>query len=414
MTPLPNSKEIQVKFLIKTAVFIGFLLMTTLTACEKTDSFRNETRIEGKMSFLDIINARALVLGEGKGKLKSDGDLQAGPGSSLFKITEDGVIQEIKYWQIDTIYIETEDGVDIKIDSIELTTVIYPVYIFEASDDYLIICFDEEKEGESLPYEYDFLIRKSDGAVYELPPGRRPLTRWSHYNQMFQNEEASVLIQQDLDENIYYLGGGDIQKLSTQNPDNLTLHQLTTGGQSGEGVMNYRVNRDGHIIFNSGGISTSSVTKIRLSSGGLKYPEKEIVPFWRGFDNNFYYSYKPEYSAGGNNYPVIEKLSVNNEDVSYEKIGSVVHPDAEHTSLMNSFILKVKNSNKIMALGFGTDKWQGGIMAAEVYNSESTIKAFTTSELGITTIKKGRSSDNFYYLSGLDGNQPVLLKVDPS
>jgi hypothetical protein len=400
--------------LLGTAVLL-YIFIITITGCEKTESFRNETRIEGKISFIDVLNARALILGGEESQLKSDGGLNVAPGSSLFKITEDGVVQEIKYWQIDTIYIETETGIRVETDSLELTTIIYPVYIFEASDNYLIICFDEENENDPThPYEHDFLIRKSDGAVFELPPGRRPETRWTHYNQMFRNEDASVLIQQDTDENIYFLGGGDIQKLSTQNPDHLTIHQLTTGGHTGEGVMNYRVNGDGHIVFNSGGISTPSSTRVRFGGGGLAYPEKNIVPFWLGFDNSFYYSYKPEYSPGGANYPVIEKLVVGSGEITHQPVGAVAHPDAEHTSLMRSFIFKIRNANKIVVMGFGTDMWQGGQMAAEVYNSEGIIKPFKTGDLGITSINIGVSSDNFYYVSGLDGNQPVLLKVDPS
>jgi hypothetical protein len=400
---------------LKTTALLLMILLFAFTGCEKTESFRNETRVEGKISFIDVINARALILGGQEGQLKSDGSLQVAPGSSLFKLTEDGAIQEIRYWQVDTVYIETEAGIEVQVDSTELTTVIYPVYIFEASDNYLIICFDElNEDNPQYPYQYDFLIRKSDGAVYELPPGFRPETRWTHYNQMFRNEQASVLIQQDLDENIYYLGKGDIQKLNTRNPDNLTLQPLTTGGHTGEGVMNYRVNGDGHIVFKSGGISTASATRIRYNSGGLAFPAKPIIPFWLGFDNNFYYSYKPEYSPGGGNYPLIEKLIVSNGEVTHQTIGTVAHPDAEHTSLMFSYIFKVKNAGKIIVLGFGTDMWQGGTMGAEVYNSEGIIRTFTTGELGITSINIGVSSDNHYYISGLDGNQPVLLKVDPS
>ena len=53
-------------------------------------------------------------------------------------------------------------------------------------------------------------------------------------------------------------------------------------------------------------------------------------------------------------------------------------------------------------------------MGAEVYNNEGTVKAFSTDALGITSISIGVSSDNYYYISGMDGNQPVLLRVDPS
>jgi hypothetical protein len=393
----------------------ALLLLMTLTGCEKTERFRNETRVEGRISFLDILNARSLILGGQEGALKSDGTLSVAPGSSLFKITEDGVIQEIRYWQIDSVYIETEEGIEIEIDSTELTTIIYPVHIFDAAEDYLIICFNEENEGDPHhPYEYDFLIRKSDGAVYELPPGRRPETRWTHFNRMFANEDASVVIQHDEQEYIYMMGAGDIYKLSTRNPDNLTMHQLTTGGNTGEGVMNYRVNGEGHIVFNSGGISTPRVTRVRFSNGGLAFPETDIVPFWVGFDNNFYFSHTPVFQGGEFSFPIIERMKMENGQIISETVGSITHPDAEYTYLRGSCMFKLKNLNKIVALDLSHESAHKNKIVAEVYNNEQTVKAFSLDELGITAINIGVSSGNYYYLSGLDGNQPVLLKVDPS
>ncbi len=390
------------------------ILFMAAAGCEKGDNFRNETRVEGRISFLDVMNARALILGGEEGMLKSDGTSVA-PGSALFKITEDGVIQEIRYWQIDTIYIETEDGIEIEIDSVELTTIIYPVHIFNADDNHLIICFDEEKEGDPFhPYQYDYLIRKSDGAVFELPPGFRPETRWTHYNQMFANEDASVVIQHDEAGYIYYLGKGDIQKLSTQNPDNITLQALTTGGHTGEGVMNYRVNGQGHIIFNSGGISTQGSTRIRFQSGGLAYPEKKLNPYWRGFDNNFYFAYTPDYEPGRSMLPVIERIGIDNGDVTYDQVGVIEHPNAWHTHVAGSYIFKLRNLDKIVVMELRDHMEREGKVVAEVYNTDQQVKAFAMAELGITSINIGISSDNYYYLSGMDGNQPVLLRIDAS
>ena len=399
------------------SLLFGASLIFMFTTCNKNDdNFFEERRVQGKISFLDVMDARALILGGDGDNLKSAGLASDTLGNTIFKITEEGVVQEVTYWQVDTIYTETEDGMQIKIDSVELTNTLYPVHIFNADDNHLIVCFDQITEEDPNGYiELEYLVRKSDGAVFELPMGYRPQTGWSHFNQMFKNEESSVLIQQDEAGYIYFVGKGDIIKLSTQNPENVTFQQITSTEVSGEGVSNYRVNGAGHIIFNSEGISTPRVTRIRFSNGGLAYPDKNITPFWLGFDNNFYFSYTPAYQAGVPSMPVIEKLTIDNGQINYEMIGEVNHPDADLTYLgINSCIFRMRAVNKIVVMDFGDPMEQIGDVVAEVYNTENQVKAFSMDELGITTIDIGLCSDNYYYLAGLNGNQPVLLKVDPS
>lgn len=399
------------------SLLLGAFLVFLFTTCKKDDdNFFEERRVQGKISFLDVIDARALILGGDNGNLKSTGLATENPGNSIFKITEDGVVQEITYWQVDTIYTETEDGMKIVVDSVEIQNTIYPARIFNVDNNYLIVCFVQLEEGENFSDYYsiddmtrlDYLVRKSDGAMFELPLGYGPQTRWSvGYNTMFKNEESSVIIQQDESGNIYYLGKGDVIKLNTQNLDDITFQQLTTGGESGEGVMNYRVNGSGHIIFNSGGITAPLVSRFRFSNGGLAYPEKNVVPFWLGFDNNFYFSYGRPYSLVESMMPVVEKATINNGEVSYIEIGEIEHPQAEMVHIGNtSLIFRLDEINKIVVVEPD--------FIAEVYNSNSEIKAFSTSDLGITNINIGICSDNYYYLSGLNGNQPVLLKVNPS
>jgi hypothetical protein len=399
------------------SLLLSAFLMLLFTSCQKNDdNFFEERRVQGRISFLDVVDARALILGGDEGNLKSEGLTTGTPENSIFKITEDGVVQEITYWQIDTIYIETEDGMETKIDSVELTNTLYPVHIFNADDNHLIVCFDQVAEEATNGYfELEYLVRKSDGAVFELPLGYRPITRWSHFNQMFKNEESSVLIQTDEAGYIYFVGKNDIIKLSTQNPENITFQQITTTEVSGEGVTNYRVNGAGHIIFNSEGISNPRVTKLRFSSGGLAYPNKNIIPFWLGFDNSFYYSYTPDYQPGVPSMPVVEKLTIENGQINYEKIGEVNHPDADLTYMgIGSFIFRMEAINKIVVMDFVDNMDQIGDVVAEVYNNENQVKVFSMEELGITSINIGLCSDNYYYLAGLNGNQPVLLKVNPS
>lgn len=397
-------------------ILLGAFVILAFTKCTNDDDhFLEETRVEGNLTSLDIMNSRALLLGAHASMMKSEQIQSDAEGNSLFKITEDGVIQEIRYWQIDTIYTDTEEGRKVEIDSIELTNTFYPAHIFNAGDDHLIVCFDKVSEEDPNTYfELEYLVRKSDGAVFQLPLGYRPVTRWNHYNQMFKNEDYSTLIQKDEAGYIYFIGKDDLVKIDVQTPENITFQQITSSNMAGEGVCNFRVNGSGHIIFNSEGISTPLVSKIRYNNGGLAYPEKDITPFWLGFDNNFYFAHTPSYQAGVSSMPIIEKLTIDNGKINYDTLGVINHAEAELTYLNDSYIFRMKDINKIVLMDFSDHMAKRGDVVAEVYNSESLIKAFSMSELGITEINIGICSDNYYYLAGLDGNQPVLLKVDPS
>lgn len=398
----------------KSYLLLGALVV--FTTCQKgDDNFLEEKRVQGKISFLDVMDARALILGGDGANLKSTGLNDQTLGKSIFKITEDGILKEVSYWQIDTIYTETEEGIQIEVDSVELKNTLYPAHIFNADDNHLIVCFDQISEDDPNGYiELEYLVRKSDGAVFEMPLGYRPITRWTHFNQMFKNEDNSVLLQTDEAGHIYFIGKDDIIKLSTQNPENITFQQVTTAEVGGEGVSNYRVNGAGHIIFNSEGISTPRLTRIRLNNGALSYPEKTITPYWLGFDNNFYFSYTPPYQIGVLSMPLVEKLTIENGQFIYDTVGDINHLDAENTYIEGSYIFKMKGVNKIVLMDFVDHMGQIGDVVAEVYNTEMQVKAFSMDELGISSIKIGLCSDNYYYLAGLNGNQPTLLKVNPS
>ncbi len=386
------------------------LIMLSVSCEKESDSIRNEWKVEGGIGFLDVLNARSLII-TGGSNLKSSG-LEPGPGTSLFKITEEGVFQEIKYYRIDTIYVETEEGIKTELDSVELTQKIFPVHVFNVTEDYLIACFDEENPG-GLPFEYNFLVRKSDGAVFTLP-GYRPTIRPYYWNfgqgKMFGNEDGSEVIQHDNEGNVYFLAVWAIYKLSLQDPDNLTFQRLTADGSSGSGVDNFRVNGPGHIVYTANG------TRYRYNSGRLAYPSKGVLPYWVGFDNNFYHAERETYTPGGEGYPMVERITLDNsqDEPVYDQIGLVVHPESVYTSAQGSFMFRLKNHNKIVLARFGDDMGQVGRLVTEVYNDEMQVRTFAMEDLGITDINFGGNSDNYYYLAGMDGNQPVLVKVDPS
>ncbi|GEM_PF-2812047 len=403
--------RIHFRFLLLTAVL---LVLSTFACTKDDDNFYRERRVEGRISFLDVQQARGFAIGldEGAGKYAN-----LDPSSTtLFKITENGVVQEIRYWIVDTVYIETKEGTEMRIDSTEASDFIYPVFLLPAGEDFLIACFNEaDSANPELFYEYDYLVRLADGKVYQLPYGYRPLYQEYMFGGMFKNEGPEVLVQQDDAGNIYYIGKGDILKINVQNPENIQVEQLTNVGGGGEGVSNFRVNGAGSLLFNAGGVSTGVLTRMRFTNGALAYPSEDVIPFWLGFDNEFYFANtQASGSAAYARAPFIKRLETTNNQLSYVTIDSIGHPEALECHLDGSFLFRLKAHNKIVAMQLSDHMGQKGKVVSEVYNNTMAVQSSLMSNLGISQVLFSAHSDNFYYLSGFNANQPVVLKVDPT
>ncbi len=383
------------------------LMLLFLTNCDK-DTFRHETKVEGRIGFLDIVNAQTLIIAPGEGILKSGGTKSSGTGSSLFKITDDGLFQEIRYYRVDTTYIETEEGTELQVDSTELTNTIFPAQIVNATEEYIIATFVEEPYLELRhATQYNYLARKSDGAVFVLPSENPQLfDEWDHWRNMFKNETAAS-IQTDLAGNIYYIGGGTLYKLNIQDPENLTLQGVvsSTSIEGMDAPTNFRVNSAGNILYNAES-GAAMKQRIRYHSGRLEYPEKTLFPYWKGFDNQIYHAQRAVPVFGDPWYPLVEKIILENEEAAYEEVGRIEHPEAELAYLSGAYIFKMKNLNKIIV--------PDGKVVAEVYNDEMRVRGFGMDKLGISDIRFGANSDNYFYLAGMDDNLPSLVRVDPS
>jgi hypothetical protein len=412
-----ENKTIQIIKSGRWYVSVLALVLVMFVSCDDKGDVRIEHRVQGNMTFLDVVGARSIILGGGVDGM--NGPARVGGlnsiSNSLFKITEGGVVQEIRYWQVDTIFVDTENGREVRLDSIEVTNTVHPVHIFNADANHLIVCFDKEEPDSPHGYvELEYLVRKSDGAVFQLPYGFRPMTRWNNYYQMFSNESHLELLQTDDEGNIYYVGKGEVLKIAPQNPNNVTIQQLTSIGEAGGYVSNYRVNGEGHIIYNMFMVTSPVPTRIRFRNGGLAYPEKNLRPFWLGFDNHFYFSYTPPYDMNQPSMPVVERITMHDNQVNYERIGYINHEQANLAHMTASLMFRLKGIEKIVVVGLSDHMNERGKVVAEVYNPEMDIKAFAMHELGISQINIAKYSDNYYYLSGLQSNQPVLLKVDAS
>ncbi len=374
-----------------------------------------ETRILGTMNPLDIADARALVIAPGSAGAQGFFSFDLGePVSTLFKITDDGTsveYKEVTYTRTETVRIENEAGeIEEREEEIDITQTVYPVAIVDLDENYFIACFDEE--GDLGIIEHNYLVRKNDGAVFVMPDSR-PLTgTLQHiYMNMFANEDFSDFIQTDAEGNIYYLDPVEVNRLNIDDPGNITHQPLTQASNIHErGVYNYRVNNAGHIkYFYQGG--NNLALRIRYNSDPpslITLPSPgQMATFWRGFDGEIYRE------SGGN----IQRLNVISGDppgYEFEDVGSleISDPDTEYVCFEEPYIFKVRDSTQIITVGSYPNGQGDHLLVAEVYGSTRT---FRLSDLGISSIGLGISSDRYYYIAGLDlASAPVLIRVDPA
>ena len=375
-----------------------------------------ETKITGNMNPLDIVGASALVIVPPS--VGAQGFFTSGieePTSRLFKITDNGdgmEYKEVTYTRTETVRIENEEGeIEEYEEEVDITHTVFPVAIIDLNENYFIACFNEEADDVMGYIEYNYLVRKHDGAVFVMPDSRPLIGTIDHvYRNMFANEDFSDFIQTDGEGNIYYLCPAEVNRLNIEDPENITYEPLTQAlYQHERGVYNYRVNSQGHIKYfhlsDSGSLQV--LVRINQDPPSLIYFFPDDIPFWVGFDGEIYRE------KDG----VIKRLRIfSNTHPPYEleNVGTleISDPDTEYVCFEEPYIFKISNSTQIITVGSYANGRGDHLLVAEVYDSTRT---FRLSELGLSSIKMGINSDKYYYLAGLNhSNVPVLIRVDPA
>jgi hypothetical protein len=362
------------------------LLLILFTGCLKESQYRYETSQLGTIDYLDITDANSLFITKGA---KSE------PGASLYKITADGVLELIRYYRVDTFITDTQDGREIRKDSVELTNLIFPVQMIDLFSGFMIASFRADQNSD----DFNFLVQKSTGQAYQLP-GYTPVINEneSAYLSVFQNEKRNI--QQDNNGVMFYLGQKLIHRLDV---NALTLNILDYPPT----VINFLMNRNGNMILTSGGDTGSSTSSVvRLNNGKIIDPQRNIAMNWLGTDDRFYFQ---EINEEG--LPMIMGLRFVNDSVCFDNIGTINHPDLANRSLQNGHLFTMDLLKKVIVIAEGR---AGNMIVIEVYNETLTPKAFHISELGLENIKQGVNSDRYYYLSGTSAGKNVLVKVDPN
>jgi hypothetical protein len=281
--------------------------------------------------------------------------------SKLFKITDDGYVQEVSYLG--------KDGETVTMSS-------QPTAIYNVDAKYVIICFGRT-DG--------YLVRKSDGAVFSLCDVGIPLETALQCGN-FTNAEK---ILTDADGCLYYQTGtstADLKviRIDVTDPDNLTKADYSP---TTDAPIGFWVTAEGHMVYNFG---NGSSNRIRKSNGGLyNLPSCTWMPFWIGLDGKIKYQFGSTSVVTVN---IDSSFAVTTEETPGVVIGSG----------LTQFLLRFPERTLIVG--------EEGIK--EVENPTGVPRIVPVA--GIASIKNVEQSSDYYYLSGTDSsNNPLLLKVNP-
>lgn len=343
---------------------LAILLIGNLTACKNNeDDESNSWNNNSKLKYLGIENAKNLYISTGSSPTRS---ARAGSDGvkKLFKITEEGYTEEVKYFSDD---------------NSEITIINEPTFIQSINANFIIVGFGGFPTWPSTLY----LVRKTDGAVYDM--GKN----YNLYTQVdgFKNINA---VRSDKNDNLYYrTETGKLIKVSNIDSESVIS---TVCSASTDLVRNFDVDKNGNIVYyaNLESDTNTYISRIIKANGGVyNLPSKN---FWLGVGhNNFFVS---DLSSG------ISKIEIDNSfNVTEARYSNSIIP-----TVYLSYKLELKDRLYIVSSN----------SIEEVENPTATPRIVTLSEIDINKINKAGASENFYYLSGFDNdNKTFFIKINP-
>lgn len=381
--------------------FFTFLLLITIVSgtlfisCKKEDDDSDNSSSINSLKYLSIANAKNLYISTAGGGASRNARASTSSTQRIFKITEDGYTEEVKY---------------LNKDKAEISISQQPTAICPVNNEYIFVGFGWG--GTSITSSY--LVRKTDGAVFSLANAGNP--SYNNYND-YKN---SSIIKTDKQNNLYfltdaYLNNTWIRKIVKVNLSGVDSLQSTTVSASTDRVSKFDVDWNGNIIY-EGSLAEStsspaSVRRLKKLNGGL-VNLGDMSSYWIGLDGCIYYcsptihswEYDPETGACINSnygYP-IKKITVDSSfNVSEEIYGYLTSGIFSYTS---SYKIDLKNKIYIIS----------GASICEVYNEAGKPRNVLLEALHIKSIASASSSENYYYIMGSDSsNNTFLVRVNP-
>ncbi len=341
---------------------IIMLMVSLLIGCDSlSGSSSNST-----LTTMGIANASNLFIAPSS---SSRNARSASNENALFMITEDGYIQEVTYFD--------EYGS-------EIIMSYTPSNLYNVNTDFVIVEFNTFN---------GYLVRKSDGAVFLLDGIGTPTNNaqsWNFINakKVQTDDNGNIYFETELIDSSNYRR--KVIKIDITDPNQLSKSDYTPDIDN---VSAFELTSEGHLAYSYG--SDSNNNRVKKSNGGL-YNLPDFVSYWIGLDGKIKYQ-KSDYEPST---VVTVTIDSNDFSVSTSEITGDLH---YFQSVQNSLI---KFDDRVIAVSTGNEYIQ------ELENPSNSPRKITLSE--IDDIDLVCASSDFYYLSGKDGNNPLLLKVDPS
>lgn len=214
-------------------------LIGNLTACKNNedDDESNSWNNVSKLKYFGIENAKNLYISTGSSSTRS---ARAGSDGvkKLFKITEDGYTEEVKYLD--------ENGKEISVTQ-------QPETIYPINDEYIFVGFG---------YSSSYLVRKTDGAAY-IVPSEIGMPEKNMFDFLNSNP-----IRFDNKNCMYYLYNHQIHKIDLSGIEALKSSVVSA---STDYVYHFEVDKDGNIVYSgaSNPSTYSPINRVKKSNGGL-------------------------------------------------------------------------------------------------------------------------------------------------
>tara|TARA_B100000470_G_C19747502_1_gene372168 strand:+ start:176 stop:1099 length:924 start_codon:yes stop_codon:yes gene_type:complete len=237
------------------------IIYTILTACivascadvpeEYSDTNTSEKLSStNDLQYIDIANAKSLFISNSTGRTSSR--LLGNKGNKLFKLTEDGAVEEVEY--------KDEDNKTHTITS-------SPIAVDVVDENYIVFSFGSGVRNINSCY----LTNKETGTVYVLGDNESA----SKSKCPLPQESRDKKILTDGKGNLYYryYGGEDgsrysIRQVNYSNPENIVATQYTDDDES---IENFVVDSEGNTAYNT-------------------LPTTNYKVFWIGFDGKIKYN----------------------------------------------------------------------------------------------------------------------------
>ncbi len=362
-------------------LFISVILLFVLSGCDSGGSNTYSTD-PSSVNSMDISNADSMFIA----KLSSVVNLQSLNSSSsetetekLFKITDDGYIEEVKYYSVD------EEG-----NKTEQTITKTPVAVYDTDSEYVFVNFGHDDYN----IESGYLVKKDTGSVYDLSNVGYPIQTMNG----FKNDEV---IKTDMNSNFYYLSQFHISGSLNNGVAKLDINNL-----NGERVTPSNHDIEYFTVDNSGNIAYYAydekaeelIQRINKANNSMDFLSSRN--FWTGTDNNLYY-YLIDNNSNSTTYEINKYLIDNSFNTKIETYAS----NLEDIYININGAYKLKFDNKL----FLTDIFDPKVY--EVENTDNSPRIVESVGSAISDkITLAAASPNYYYIYSAAGE---LIRVNP-